>query len=732
MADKKGKFVIKPFRPNVPMDSTQAEKTWQALQEAIHEIHNHNASTLSFEELYRNAYNLVLHKHGELLYKGVNDTVKNHLKVVANAIAQATDDLLLQELSAHWQDHKITMIMIRDILMYLDRTFVVQTRKIPVYDLGLVLFRDEIARHAKIKDRLSQRLLQLILKERQNELIDRSLLKSTLSMLVDVGVHSRTVYEEDFEILFLDQTATFYRQESQQYISQNTTPDYLKKAEQRLKEEASRVQHYLDASTETKLKDIVEKELISNHAKTLVEMENSGCVAMFRDNKIEDLARMYNLFSRVPATLTEMRDALSAYVKEIGKALVTDQEKLKDPVIYVQGLLELKDKYDTIVSNSFKNDKQFQKTLKEAFEFFINLDTRTAQFLSLYLDDLLKKGLKGLSEEDQESKLDKMIMLFRFLQDKDIFENYYKQHLAKRLLSGKSTSDDAERTMIAKLKTECGYQFTSKLEGMFTDMKLSAETMTAFKNFSKGKLTGGVELSLNILTTGFWPTQSVPPCKLPAEVSNMCESFKNYYLGTHTGRRITWQTNMGTADIKCTFNTGRHELNVSTYQMCALMMFNTVDRITVRELVQTCQIPDADLKRHLMSLIVPKFRVLNKEPKGKDINDDDVLSVNLEFASKLFRVKIPLVHVKETAVESFDVPEPVEEDRRHLIEAAIVRIMKSRKTLEHNNLVAEVTKQLTARFAPNPAIIKKRIESLIEREYLERSKTDRRVYNYLA
>jgi cullin 3 len=95
------------------------------------------------------------------------------------------------------------------------------------------------------------------------------------------------------------------------------------------------------------------------------------------------------------------------------------------------------------------------------------------------------------------------------------------------------------------------------------------------------------------------------------------------------------------------------------------------------------------------------------------------------------RVRVALVAHKETD-DSAAVPSPVQEDRRHLIEAAIVRVMKTRKTLQHNNLIAEVTKQLSSRFVPSPQIIKKRIESLIEREYLERSRSDRRLYNYLA
>ena len=77
-------------------------------------------------------------------------------------------------------------------------------------------------------------------------------------------------------------------------------------------------------------------------------------------------------------------------------------------------------------------------------------------------------------------------------------------------------------------------------------------------------------------------------------------------------------------------------------------------------------------------------------------------------------------------------PPTVEEDRRHLVEAAIVRVMKARKRFSHNDLVAELTKQLAHRFVPTPQVIKQRVESLIERDYLQRCPEDRRFYNYLA
>jgi len=102
-----------------------------------------------------------------------------------------------------------------------------------------------------------------------------------------------------------------------------------------------------------------------------------------------------------------------------------------------------------------------------------------------FVDCKLRAGNKEATEEELERLLDKIMVLFRFIHGKDVFEAFYKKDLAKRLLVGKSASVDAEKSMLSKLKQECGGGFTSKLEGMFKDMELSKDINIAFKQVRK-------------------------------------------------------------------------------------------------------------------------------------------------------------------------------------------------------------------------------------------------------
>lgn len=756
------------------MDEKYVQSIWTLLKNAIQEIQKKNNSGLSFEELYRNAYTMVLHKHGERLYTGLREVVTDHLinKVRADVLA-ALHNNFLQTLNQAWNDHQTSMVMIRDILMYMDRVYVQQNNVDNVYNLGLIIFRDQVVRYGCIRDHLRETLLDMVMRERRGEVVDRLAIKNACQMLIILGIDSNAVYDEDYERPFLAQSAEFYRMESQKFLAENSASVYIKKVEQRIHEEAERAKHYLGETTERRIVEVVEEELISKHMKTVVEMENSGVVHMLKNQKTEDLACMYKLFSRVDDGLKTMAECVSSYLREQGKALVTEDEGGKgDALSFVQSLLDLKDRFDHFLYHSFNSDRYFKQMIASDFEYFLNLNPKSPEYLSLFIDDKLKKGVKGMTEQEIEHVLDKTMVLFRYLQEKDVFERYYKQHLAKRLLLNKSVSDDSEKNMISKLKTECGCQFTSKLEGMFKDMSVSNTMMEEFKKRvqESGINLFGVDLNVRVLTTGFWPTQAATPkCNIPMASRNAFEAFRRFYLAKHSGRQLTLQPQLGWADLNAVFYGPRkeeteskdsttttasssslssptstsernciprkHIIQVSTYQMCILMLFNTRERASYEEISNETDIPEKDLVRALQSLAMGKAtqRILIKSPKTKEIESNHYFTVNDSFTSRLHRVKIQAVAAKgESEPERKETRNKVDEDRKHEIEAAIVRIMKARKRMQHNVLVAEVTEQLKSRFYPSPVVIKKRIEGLIEREYLARTPEDRKIYTYVA
>ncbi len=654
--------------------------------------------------------------------------------------------------------------------MYMDRTYITQQRRRPVYELGLHLFRLAVWEHPSVKSRASELLLAAVAAERAGELTDdRTVLKQVLGMLLELGqADSSNVYESDFQEPFLASTQEFYRLESLDFLSRNSATDYATKADVRLNEEKERANALaLPLTTETPLQSIIETELIERHARTLVDMENSGFAALLRDDtKLNEMRDMYDLFVRVPSSVDNLREALAERIKADGRILIADQEKgASDPPAFIRGILSMRDRYDKILEVSFRGEKKAKKRMRESFEDFLNVDARAASCLSVYVDELLRVGLRGATEDQITHELQKVVLVFRYLSDKDVFESFYKQHLAKRLLGGRSVSDDAERAMVSQLKAECGYQFTSKLEGMFNDMRISRDMQDLYKSYKRnhdsqqsGESSGGraIDIEVDVLTNGYWPSQNVPSCTLPVQVQDAIDRYTKFYLEKHTGRKLSWQTSAGAAELRATFGSGpdnyqRHELCVSTYQMCILLLFNDADTLTLGQIRTKTHVPDQELRRHLISLCTPKNRILKKASRGRGISsDDDVFTFNSEYTSKLKRVRIPLVKdtsvakagdgsTNVTAVASAaesaadgSVPLPVEEDRRHLVEAAIVRIMKARKSLSHNDLIAEVTRQLSVRFNPSPQFVKKRIESLIEREYLERAADDIRQYNYVA
>jgi cullin 3 len=617
----------------------------------------------------------------------------------------------------------------------------------------MVLFRDDILNSPTsdvdgkvILTLLNHVILDQIQMERDGDVIDKHLIKSCVYMLE--GLHADELESEDqrlynvsFEQAYLETSGNFYRKEAEYILRDSDAGAYCKHAHRRIYEEEERCKSTLLESTMPKIQAVVEEELIKNRIHELVEME-SGVRFMIANDRLNELELIYELNARVDDKKQDLTSAIQKRVVEMGtdinnaavaasqapapaptleagdKSKGTSQEKSLNQqtvaaIKWVEDVLQLKDKFDEIWKDSFHSDNTLQTALTRSFADFINSPTfpRSSEYISLFIDENMKKGIKGKTEMEVDAVLEKAIILLRYVQDKDLFERYYKKHLCRRLLMNKSISNEVEKQMISKMKIELGNNFTLKLEAMFKDMTISEELTSGFKKHVEGlgdKDPTRIELSMSVLTSMTWPLESMgsaaatggdedgarPQCNFPQVIDRIKRGFEKYYNEKHSGRRLTWLANMGTADIKAvfpkveqkkdgTFKERKHDINVSTYGMIILLLFNELpagEFMTFDDIYAQTNIPHSDLVRNLQSLAVaPKTRILLKEPMSKDVKPTDKFYFNEGFNGKFVKIKVGVVssgNKVESDRERRETEKKNDDSRGFQVEAAIVRIMK--------------------------------------------------------
>jgi cullin 3 len=662
----------------------------------------------------------------------------------------------------------------------------------------MALFRREVLQTAlndasdtSILSLLEHVLLDMISMERSGEVIDRSLVRACCYMLEGLyeGVNedeTTKLYLTSFEPEFLKTSREFYFNEGQQYLANGDAGSFCAQARRRLKEEEERCQQTISNISEAKIKAVVEKEFISAHIKDVIDMEGTGVKNMLDNDKVQDLANVYELISRVDNRKVALKEAIQKRVVDLGTKIntavqVTLSAKQQKPtekptgdkpqektvnqqtqgaLDWVEQVLQLKLKYDSLWERAFRKDTTLEKALETAFQDFIATNDRSPEHVSLFLDEYLKRGIKDKSEAEVDAILDKGILLLQYLASIDQFETYYRRHLAKRLLMKRSVSRDMERQMLSKMKLKLGSNITQKLEGMIRDMELSDSLGSEYEQYvSQLGATDSkrVGIDARVLTTNVWPFELYSKtsddgeghriCKYPASVEKTKQVYERFYLNKHTGRKLTWASHLGDADVRATFKgsdgkINRYELNVPTYGMIILMLYNELPEdhgLTLQEIEAETNIPRADVIKTLSSLCqVQKWRVLRKEPAGKEMLDTDKFYYNSKFTSKFVKIKIAAVTVGANKLENTEerkaTQQRIDDERGHAVEAAIVRIMKQRKELSHQSLMTETIQQLSQRFQPDVNMIKRKIEALMDRDYIERGQDGSKpaYYIYLA
>lgn len=774
------KLKIRPFarKPEVP--TTFFPVTWETrLRPAVRAVQTATAlEGFSLEELYGAVEDSVRHGHAAALYSHISVEVESHIDTVVSALdaaAAATADSasFLTDANRAWEAHCAQMSTIRAIFLVLDRGYVLSqpgtANVLPLWDLSLRHFRSALAARPSVAARISSGLLDVIRRERDGDSNDVTLVTSLASMLSAVGVYAKV-----FEGPFLSSTAQYFASESARLIDSMDLSAYLAHVEARLTAEAARVTSCLDATTRRPLVVTVERHLLATHVQALLD---KGFATLANEVRVADLARLWLLYGRVdanglpinvpfsstpesvddvgaaargvtdgamdrvvpggvPGTMAALgpaqeciKAALGLYVRAAGAEIVNAVGKDAN---MVPALVALRTRVEGFVQSAFGGGEVVSRAVRDALEAVVNSrQNKTGELIAKYVDFVLRTGHKGRSDEEVDATLESVMSLFRLIHGKDIFEAFYKKDLAKRLVHGKSASLDLEKMMISKLKTECGAN--NKLEGMFRDIEVSRETVRSFRTHARSVASLGasdVDLSVFVLTNAYWPHVPQAPLRLPQTLSDLHNTFKDFYVGKHSRRKLTWQYSNASTTVRARFPTADKLLSLSLYQTVVLLLFNDADELSMEDISSATGLVDTDLHRTLLSLACGKVRVLHKRPKGSSVTKGDMFVWNKGFTHPQVRIKINAIQVKESAAEDQQTTERVFMERHFEIDAAIVRILKTRRTLTHTNLISELFAQL--RFPFKVVDLKKRIESLIEREYLERDANAPQTYHYLA
>eukprot|EP01136_Pigoraptor_vietnamica_P010160 Opistho-1_new@47459 len=706
----------------------------------------------SWMMMYETVYALCIavpNPYAERLYEHLESFLRTHVVNQKMLILERQADLLEAYHSA-WRDFYLGAQGIDTVFGYLNKTIVKPNEegaekfgahgKGPktVLSLALSSWKELVYNH--LKDKLLYHILREVARDRDGVGgINLRVVKDDIQSYLDLNSDSKRpldLFVSDMETPFLSATAEYYKREASALSASSDVSTYMRRVEERLEEEEIRSRQLLPAASHPKVIHIFLNEMVAGQKTRL----NADFETFIADQRLEDLARMYNLLRRVVNGLDLMLEIFQRHIATMGlSALRCLGDNITDPTQYVDTLLKIHEKYLNLVKTAFASDATFVGALDKGCRTIVNDTTQLRasvsppELLARYCDLLLKKSNhKAMSDADLDAKLLSVLLVFKYVDDKDVFQKFYSKMLAKRLIHGTSMSNESERAMISHLKSACGYEYTGKLHRMFQDIEVSQGQNANFRDYcERHSWNLGLDFHIFVLQAGAWPMgQMHTTFSIPQELERCVEKFESFYNATYNGRKLSWLHALGKGEVKAEFGGRRYDFSVTTFQMGILLLFNASPTVTLADMESSTALRDAELRRNVKPLV--DVGILTVNAQSDEWSADASFTVNEGFTSKRTKIKVSTAVQAETQGETESTRRSVDEDRKIYVQAAVVRVMKSRKVLAHTQLMDEVIKQCAARFAPPIPLIKKCIEILIEKQFLERVEGTRDKYSYIA
>lgn len=612
----------------------------------------------------------------------------------------------LEKYLNQWDKYYIAFILIDHIFMYLNRHWIKKETKqnSTIYNiLYLTIILRKKYLFIPLHKKIINEILSLINKDRNNEIINQNTIKRTIDSLIYM---ENNVYQDYFEESFLINTGNYY---NEFVCKQYNFIVYMNLINDKINNEEKRITTVLQNITLEPLKELLNKILIENK---IIWFQDNFSILLKNDD-LNNIALMYKLINRLKIEETNVNIFYSIYEEHIGNSLKNliniNNEDLE---LLFTNLFQIYVQYKTLSSDAFLNNTNYICAMDKAFKSFVNFE-KMPELLAKYCDTNIKK-------DSNTVKLINCMNIFKYIENKDVFQLFYSKFLAKRLINNNTIDNDNEHFLIDNLKTICGISYVSKMQKMFQDIILSKELNIEFSQ----KLNywyNQRNFNMLVLTGGSWPLTGVQQkFNIPENLLDTHIKFSNFYQNKYSGRKLTCLYNLSTVDLKAQYGTVNKEFHTSTIQMVILMNYNNNLEYTLEQLTHIIGLDEITLKQILSVLVKMKILFLA----------NNIYILNENFTNKKFKLNINVNAIKNTKLESDDTHKTVKYNRSLLLQACIVRVMKTRKSIKHVLLIDEIINNIKHQFKPQIPEIKKAIDILLEKDYIERNGID--VYNYLA
>ena len=694
---------------------------------------------------------------------------------IRSNMEDATPHDLLNRLNAGWQLQRRMSFWVMAVFRYLNSYGGAPERNSYRADiLFQKAFRTNVL--APVATRVTTAMMGMIEEDRSNQAgVDLDLLRNTVNTLKEqfalpasqtpsfsiqneidaTNILLRKLpYDMYFAEVFLQSTSNYFRAQSTVWLQETDIAGYLYLVDNTIARELDRFRLSISAQTRHELLDVCDRELLTEQKKAIFEALDD----MMSQDRWDVVKLIYKNFSRNSAFLRATSEAFGKFIYEAGLRKIDNRQDAANPSLYVSHLLALQKKWQG-VHKLCEEEKFMGREIEASFEKLLyksipsvpgSIPGKPAgasqvsgkHLLVRFCSRLLSKGgekkaATGLDETGQgeegmdlEKKMDSVIMLMRYVKrDLDVVEELYQDRLAKRMQLQHTVGIDTERIMLTKLKMAFGHALTHRMEGMLRDYELSTDIMKEYKETSKRD-----RFSATVLTNGWWPRQADPfaSCNVPDDLSDARQSFLMFYKLRNGNRHLTWNNSMSQAVVSVKFGAVGYEFDCSMLQASVLLQFNQVPQLAIAQLCTTIGVEKEQMLVVMRDLTEKGCPLLRLDAKS------GLYSVNQAFKHKKRRFRIDQSQAKETGEDIRKAEKAANEFRNHRVEAAIVRVMKTQqgKYLTHAELQAEVIKQLSTltewELKDEPRRLGAVIESLIERDYLERDENDRKRVRYLA